>query len=316
MATGAALRCGPGPIQIQKQLNPPFPMWLILSDASDPVGPWLARGLEGLGLSPIRHVTGTQLALARRWEHRLEGEGATSRVTLGDGTILDSRQLRGVVNRLQAIPHEFTLGMRTCDRDYGLQEAHALLLSWLRSLRCPVVNPVSPGGLSGAWRHPVEWFSLACESGLNTPEYRIDCEAPVHALVDPRPGLPERFHTMPSLEVAVVGDTVCGPPGVPDLPDAMRHAAIRLTRAASLPLLGLHLGCDDARQWWFLGATLLPDLRRLGTPVLAALQALLPAVTVPTKEFVPAASPASLRRSLRRPRRSISPSLTPELQSP
>ncbi|MBL9175148.1 MAG: hypothetical protein JNL10_16535 [Verrucomicrobiales bacterium] len=291
-------------------------MWLILSDASDPVGPWLARGLQDLGLNPVRHVTGTQLALARRWEHRLEGEVAVSRVTLADGTILESNLLRGVVNRLQAIPPEFTLGMRAADRDYGLQEAHALLLSWLRSLGCPVVNPVSPGGLSGAWRHPVEWFSLACEFGLNTPGYRIDCDAPSHAIVDPRPGLPPRFHNMPSIEVAVIGNTICRPPGAPDLPEDVCNASVRLARAAAVPLLGLHLGRDAARQWWFLGATLLPDLRRLGAPALAALRIRLQDASASGNGSIPMPSPRPPRQTIRRPRRTVARSLTPELQIP
>jgi hypothetical protein len=62
-------------------------------------------------------------------------------------------------------------------------ELFALLLSWLASLPCAVVNPPSPRGLAGAERSPLEWLGLAARCGLPTRATRLTTNARAFARV-------------------------------------------------------------------------------------------------------------------------------------
>jgi hypothetical protein len=50
-------------------------------------------------------------------------------------------------------------------------EMYALLLSWLASLPCPVINPASPRGLGAQERSQAEWLLLASQAGLPIQGY-------------------------------------------------------------------------------------------------------------------------------------------------
>ena len=148
------------------------------------------------------------------------------------------------------------------DRQYGLQELSALVMSWLASLPAPTLNPPDTRGLSGAWRSPAEWAVLAGEAGLAAAPVVFDSAA------EPAGGI--GWYAMgpygPFVEdVIVVGEAVFS--GA-DLPPSAVDACRRLAASSSTPMLG-----DRVRRRWDgagLGVTPLPDLRAGGDAAIEA----------------------------------------------
>jgi hypothetical protein len=159
---------------------------LVLASPEDTTAFRVFDALRSLGDGEtVRLIRGEQLAAAPYWEHRL-GEGeAQTRVRLADGTGLDARWIGAVFNRLQApsLPHFYTAS--ESDRTYAIVETSALWLSWLTSLPCGVVNPPSPGSLSGPDHALPEWLCLASQAGLPARGYTFS--------TDPRVFREERY---------------------------------------------------------------------------------------------------------------------------
>ena len=102
----------------------------------------------------------------------------STRVDLADGRTIDSAEIAGTVNRLTYVPPLLVDALVDDDRQYGLQELSALVMSWLASLPAPTLNPPDTRGLSGAWRSPAEWALLAGEAGLDAAPVLFDSAAP------------------------------------------------------------------------------------------------------------------------------------------
>jgi hypothetical protein len=216
-------------------------MWLVLCDRTDHAALWAHRGLAARGLEPLELVTADALAYALRWEHRVGAAGASVLVELGDGRRIDGGSVRGVLNRLVAVPDGHLALAREADRDYARQELHAFFVSWLTCLPGRVFNRPTPHGLCGSWRHRSEWLALAAAAGLATAPFRMNGDAPDGGFV------------APSRTVVVVGGEALGA----ELPAAVRAGCVRLARLAGADVLGVELGPDGR----VTGATPLPDLR-------------------------------------------------------
>jgi hypothetical protein len=216
-------------------------MWLVLCDRSDHAALWAHRGLEARGFQPLELVTADALAYALRWEHRVGAAGASVAVELADGRRIDGGRVRGVLNRLVAVPEGHLALVRDEDREYARQELHAFFVSWLACLPGRVVNRPTPQGLCGSWRHRSEWLALAAAAGLPAAPFRMDGHAGGGGLVAP-------WRT-----VLVVGGEALGV----ELPAAVRVGCVRLAELAGATVLGVELGPDGRCT----GATPLPDLR-------------------------------------------------------
>lgn len=111
-------------------------------------------------------VSADALGAGARWHHRLGARGARSTVRLADGRVLRQEEFDVVFNRLRAVfPRRFS-GAAAEDRMYALAEVNALLLSWLTSFPCPVVNPPAPPALSVTFSSLPELLALAGRAGL------------------------------------------------------------------------------------------------------------------------------------------------------
>src|SRR5205807_6392049 len=188
------------------------------------------QGLQARGLQPLELVTAEALSASRVWEHRVTTNDVHICVTLADGRKLDSRFVRGTLNRLTLLPtHHFDASP---DRDYAVQEFSAFCMSWLNALSGPVLNPVSPQGLCGAWRHVSEWVWLAAQAGLPTPAYgQTSGDA-----FDETQTLRQLFpRETPTQTVIVIGEQVVGAPA----PAKIRAGCVRLAQLAQTPLLGI-----------------------------------------------------------------------------
>ena len=229
-------------------------MWLLLCNASDRAALWAARGLTARRIDPLEVLTPELLHYSRRWEHRLEADGRTSfALTLGDGREVDGRNVRGVLNRIPAVPSHLLAHLVETDRDYAQQEWTAFHMSWLSSLQVPVLNlPVSEG-LCGAWRHASEWAWLATHAGLAPGDYVQTSAASGPAARD-----------VPAVRTVI---TVDGR-GFGDVPEDIADACAHLAVLAATRVLGVDLDRDTGR---FVAASPLPDLRAGGEPMLDAL---------------------------------------------
>lgn len=138
------------------------------------VAAWLRRRA---GSDRVCIATPEELFLARRWSHALGEAGVRTRIELANGIILGDPPPGAVLDRLRFVrPPQFARGTAE-DREYATMELHALLLSWLASLSCPIVNRPSPRGLGGAERGRLEWLRVAQAAGLPVRRTRATTNA-------------------------------------------------------------------------------------------------------------------------------------------
>ena len=89
-----------------------------------------------------------------------------TRLVLADGRVIDTRDVRGVLNRLLWVSAEGYAGASEADREYAGGELYALVQSWLASLGRRVINRPTGSALAGTWRTPCQWRAVAREAGL------------------------------------------------------------------------------------------------------------------------------------------------------
>lgn len=104
-------------------------MVLLLCNAGDATAAWLYQQLAPR-VAGLEIVTAEALAYALRWEHRVGNAGASTQITLGNGRQIDSREVRGALNRIQHFPTDHLRAV-AADREYAENELHALLISCL-----------------------------------------------------------------------------------------------------------------------------------------------------------------------------------------
>jgi hypothetical protein len=232
---------------------------LVLCEGFDHAAFWAIGRLRGRGIA-VDVVTGDDLAAAECWDHRLGAAGVFIGIRLRDGRHIVGDDARGVLNRLSYLPNAWLQRIGGPDRDYALQEMYALYLSWLHSLKGPVINPALPQGLCGNWRHPSMWMLLAGRAGLPVAPYRLSSEDDPTLTWQPRP--------VPApLTAFVAGRHVVAP----TLPDELREPCRRLASLAGATLLGIDFAPDDEGDWQFTGASVMPDLITGGDALIDAL---------------------------------------------
>jgi hypothetical protein len=239
-------------------------MWLVFCPTTDLSALWAYEGLRSMGLAPLELITAEALAYSRVWEHRVSTYGVSVKIGLSDGRLVSSDSVRGVLNRLVSLPPAAVNQSVPADREYVTQEMMAFWLSWLHALRGPVLNRPTPLGLSGRWRHLSEWVMLANRAGLQTPVYRQSSHDPIEL------GYGRLFPWDQSVSsVIVLGENVFGPA----VPDEVARCCCRLAKLCETEVLGIDFHVGPQQQWFFAGATPVPDLTVGGQALLKALAA-------------------------------------------
>jgi hypothetical protein len=236
-------------------------VYLVLCYEWDIPGLWAYRKLRNTGLAPIELVTAPQLALAQTWEHCLGDEGISLKISLHDGRLFDSSDIRGVLNRLTSIPQDLIGHAVAEDREYASGELTAFYLSWLSSFRC-VINRPTPQGLAGAWRHRSEWALLAARAGLDAPLYRQSSAS------RPEDGYGSFASSDDTVtNVIVLKDELFGAP----VPRDVAEACGKLAASAESDLLGIDLLDSGNGKLAFAHATPVPDLTLGGDDLIKGL---------------------------------------------
>jgi len=232
-------------------------VWLLLCAREDRSALWAASRLRARGLTPLEVLTPELLTYSFRWEHRLGGGRPPSvEFTLGDGRRVSGDDIRGVINRLPALPSQVVESMKPEDREYALQEWTALHISWLNGLQVPVINRPGLQGLCGAWRHPSEWIWLAGRAGLETSMCRLGTILPASSGNEIDPWLSGTMWDAARRATVLVLD---GHPIEADVSSDTAEACGRLGVLSDTRLIGVDV---DVRTGQFLDASPLPDLRR------------------------------------------------------
>jgi len=220
-------------------------MWLVLGQDNDVEAGWVAARLAERSDRPVRWLSASTLVHDCRWEHRVGGSGASARLVLRDGTVLDPTTVDAVVNRLCWLGAETFTGASARDRVYASAEFYALGLSWLESMGGRVLNRPAGTGLAGRWLRTSEWRSLARTVGLCVVPYRSD-----------EPGVEAADTDL----VALALDSEVIEADGPGVSTAVRDALARLQHAAGLDLLGVRLEAGERLR----SASALPAMSRFG----------------------------------------------------
>lgn len=253
-------------------------MILVVAHCGDTTAIGISSALcSRLGARRARLVSIEELVMAPAWSHALDANGSLSSIRLADGTTIDSRDLQLVFQRFRHVPMPHFANAEASDREYATSEMHALLLSWLQSLQCPVVNRPQPHSIGGPRHSLFAWYLLAARAGLEVPRVRLTTAArarahqryvPFSSNRDALPSLAAQdslaaigrgpaMHfeplSTPYRSVLVIGEKVVGRP-----PDTTEGACVRLAELSAASILHLTFA-RSPRGWKFVGATPLPE---------------------------------------------------------
>jgi hypothetical protein len=254
-------------------------MWLILANATDLAGPWLAAGLAARTHLRVQRLTEHDLASAETWEHENGGDNAWVRLVLADGRCIDSREVTGVVNLLAQPPFARPpVGFRGRNHAHAVEELKTLLTSSLASSGCPHLS--APGVQESSRNyHQSEWMMLAAAAGLpiqpRTFFSRNFYSEPAEANADESPASANRL--------LIIGENVLHLGSDDSVPKSIRSAAIRFASVTQNQILELHFRRDGTDGWIFHHVLPCADLIAGGD---AALDAFASSLLAPTDSML------------------------------
>jgi hypothetical protein len=187
------------------------------------------------------------------WRHYLSQARDSTAVVAGRCIALSD--VTGVLTRLSAVRVDELAHIVATDRVYVAQEMSAFLLSWLTTLRCPVLNPPTTTCLAGPGWRQTRWLHLAAQLGIPVQPFIQRAVWPDESTEPPTPPVPTAQRTR---SVTVVGDRCFGAADA-----VMTEYALRLAGAAHSPFLAVHFCAEDHS---LLGADLWPEI---ATPAIA-----------------------------------------------
>jgi hypothetical protein len=233
-------------------------------------------------------LSSLDLALASHWSHRVGADGVSTDVRLANGTTIRSQDICGVFNRMSPIPPVAFLTFDKTDREYAQAEMHSLIVSWLASLKCPVVNRSSSHALSGSPLSPARWRVAAGRAGLPTAAVRATTNrrrfpatgmtrvyeapgvplmraAPDPPFLAPSPGTFVEPTGVRGASVLVAGASVWGEGLDLEACSGLADCCRRLALDADVSLLRVHfVSTPDERNWLYCGANAIPDVQEIG----------------------------------------------------
>ncbi|QCU77579.1 hypothetical protein E7744_04605 [Citricoccus sp. SGAir0253] len=231
-------------------------MICVLGEPEDTDVLWLATSLRRRGLV-VEVLLPDELVLGSRWSYRVASSTTTWSLELRDGRVMDPAAWDLVVNRWRDLP----LPARhptEADAAFVGEEWRAAATGWLRSLRCPVLNPPRAASITGADLPTAAWRAVATAHGVPSRPWRSDAPGTAAA-----PGL-----APDAVSVLCIAGRCLGPEDV--LTESVRHGLVSLARHVGIPLLGATFVLEDGEPV-LVGTDPLPALVPGGTPLLDAL---------------------------------------------
>lgn len=227
-------------------------MFLVLMNTDDPTALAVYRELcARQGAGHVALLTDEDLAVGTGWSYTHDEKGTRTTIRLRDGRCFASEEVTAVFNRLRYMNGAHFVGFDVRDREYAVGEMFALILSWLTSLKCPVVNPAGLRGFSFSNRSFLEWFKLAGEVDLPTRAAHFTTDARLVSA----PGF-SAFQPLAGMTLAQVSN--------------FRPVASSIAgRAPTVWLEPIH---DETRRMLVVGGVAIGDPREMAGPCLALAQ--------------------------------------------
>jgi hypothetical protein len=97
-----------------------------------------------------------------------------------DGQRIATRDVQAVITRMPSVAHAELAHIHDEDRAYAAAETNALLLAWLSSLRCLVLNAPTPMNLAGPPFTAAQWVrrAIALDIPARPLVWSVDLAAP------------------------------------------------------------------------------------------------------------------------------------------
>lgn len=181
----------------------------------------------------------------RGWRHRLSSTAGAAAVV--GGQVVAVEEITGVYTRLPCIFEEELTHIVPEERSYVAAEMTAFLLSWLSSLRCPVINRPTPTCLAGPYWRKGQWIFAAARVGIPVRPLLQQTRSAVEAS-------PEETTGAQAVTVTVVNDRCFG-----NVDKALADQARRLATFACVDLLAVQFSGPEPGAY-FVRADVWPEL--------------------------------------------------------
>ena len=207
---------------------------LVLAEPDDIGAAAVARALAARwGSGAVRFVSEHELVIPQRISSAIVAQArAGGRIEPAAGVALRGDGVACVLNRLQSdVPPRFARAGRYAHA----AEVRGLVVQWLATLPCPVVNPVDEYPEAGD-RSFALWRALGAGCGLALAADPASASSPLR-------------------DVVVVGERVLG---VAD--ELLARRCVRVAVESGCPLLGLRFAAENG-HWALCDVDPLPELR-------------------------------------------------------
>jgi hypothetical protein len=192
----------------------------------------------------VELVLPEELMVASALTCRIDSAGVSSSLQLHDGRLIGADGPSLVINRLVDLP--VVTGVRSpADATYLAEEWRAVTVAWLRTLRCPVLNPPRAASLIGPMMSPPAWRAVARAYGIPVHPWHSDSLSPA---VNP-------------VTVVCLGTRCIDPTG--SVPPGLAASLAAMSRYVGTPLLGATFDRTND-HWEFVDATPRPQLAPAG----------------------------------------------------
>jgi hypothetical protein len=223
-------------------------IWL-LGEPEDTDLLWLTVLLQRRGVN-VEFVLPAELLIGSALTYRIDDSNVVSSLRLQDGRVINDDVQGLVVNRLVGIP-PIGGAISPSDAGYLTEEWQAVLVAWLRTLRCPVLNLPRAGCLVGPTMPPAAWRMIANAHGLVC-----------HPWISTEPA-----SSTDVVDLVCLGSRCFDPSN--SAPAAINMSLIKMAQFVGASLLGATFA-RDGDQWLFVEATAYPRFAQAGEQLVEA----------------------------------------------
>jgi hypothetical protein len=206
-------------------------MLVILASCYDKVARKIVRqwGSNGVGI-----LTCKDLSISG-WNHYLQNTENSTAVV--DGQSIAVGDVTGVWTRLSYVREQELDHIIPSERKYVAAEMMAFLVSWLSSLKCPILNRPTPTCLSGPNWYPLQWAYAASRVGIHI--YSADW----YMSTDNR--ISQRISNIHKKNVTIIGQHYFG-----SVDDELLTRTKHLANEAGTDLLSVQFDVSERRSFF------------------------------------------------------------------
>jgi len=199
----------------------------------------------------LRVVFADELMSQSQIIHRVNGAKALTSLRLADGFSINNDGIGIVFNRLRQVEVPQFARAITADQEYAALELFACLISWMKSLTCPILGAPSSQSLGGPTLSTLAWNVLAGKAGLPTSRVRFTsslkhyslqgaCRFPAGNSATGDVPAVLTHHRAPGIAVAVIGERVLGP-----CAENVKAGCLRLAKLSGFEVLVVYFSSEQ-----------------------------------------------------------------------